>query len=104
MVRVGRDLKGSFGSSRTDVSRDIFHQTRVLRAPSILALNPSREGAAPASLGNLGQGLTTLMGKNFFLMSNLNLPSFSLEPLPLVLLLHTLLKSHVESHLNNRTY
>ena len=35
------------------MSRDIFHQPRVLRAPSNLALNPAREGAATASLGNL---------------------------------------------------
>jgi len=48
-------------------------------------LNPAREGAATASLGNLGQGLTTLMGKNFFLISHLNLPSVSLEPFPLLL-------------------
>jgi len=54
------------------MSRDVFLQTRVLRAPSNLALNPAREGAATASLGNLGQGLTTLMGKNFFLRSHLN--------------------------------
>ena len=65
------------------MSRDIFHQTRVLRAPSSLALNPAREEAATASLGNLGQCFTTLMGKNFFLISNLNPPSFSLKPLPL---------------------
>ena len=32
------------------------------------------------------------MMKNFFLISNLNLPSFSLEPFPLVLSLHTLVK------------
>jgi len=44
------------------MSRGIFHQPRVLRAPSSLALNTAREGAATASLGNLGQGLTTLMG------------------------------------------
>lgn len=31
--------------------------------------------------------------KNFFVISNLNLPSFSLKPLPLVLLLHSLIKS-----------
>jgi len=30
------------------------------------------------------------MVKNFFLISNLNLPSFSLQPFPLVLSLHTL--------------
>ena len=37
------------------MSRDIFHLTRLLRAPSNLALNPAREGAATASLGNLCQ-------------------------------------------------
>ena len=36
-----------------------FHQPRVLPALSSLALNPAREGAATASLGSLGQGLTT---------------------------------------------
>jgi len=47
-------------------------------------LNPAREGTATASLGSLGQGSTTLMEKNFFLTSNLNLPSPGLEPFPLV--------------------
>jgi len=46
------------------MSRDVFHQPRLLRAPSSLALNTAREGAATASLGNLGQGLTTLTVKN----------------------------------------
>jgi len=32
----------------------------MLRAPSNLALNPARERAATASLGNLGQGLIIL--------------------------------------------
>jgi len=50
-------------------------------------------GASTASLGNLCQCLTTLMVKNFFLISSLNLPSFSLEPFPLVLSLHSLVKS-----------
>ena len=68
------------------MSRDIFHQTRVLRAPSKLALNTSREGAATAALDKLFQCLTILMVKNFFLISNLNLPPFSLELFPLVLL------------------
>jgi len=74
------------------MSRDPFPQPRVLRAPSNLALNPAREGAATASLGRLGQGLTTLMGKNFFLISHLNLPSVSSEPFALVPSLHTLVK------------
>lgn len=34
------------------------------------------------------QCLTTIIGKKFFLISNLNLTSFSLKPLPLVLSLH----------------
>jgi len=80
--------------------RDIFHQPRLLRAPSNLALSTAREGAATASLGNLGQSLTTLMGKNFFLISHLNLPSFSLHPFPLVLSLHTLVKSPSPSFLS----
>jgi len=70
------------------MGRDPFHQSRLLQAPSNLTLNPAREGAATASLGNLGQGLTTLRLKNFFLLSNLNPSSFSLKPLPLVLSLH----------------
>jgi len=54
------------------MGRDPFHQPEVLPAPSSLALNPAREGPATASLGSLGQGLSTLTGKNFFLLSNLN--------------------------------
>ena len=68
------------------VSRDIFNQTRLLRAPSNLAFIVSRDGAATTSLGNLGQGFTTLTVKNFFLISSLNLPSPSLKPLLPVLL------------------
>jgi len=49
------------------MGRDTSHQTRLLKAPSNLALNTAREGAATASLGNLCQGLTTLTVKNFFL-------------------------------------
>lgn len=53
-----------------------------------LALNTSSNEISTASLGNLFQCLTTLIVENFFLMSDLNLPSFSLKPLPLVLSLH----------------
>ena len=61
-------------SSPPTIDRDTFHQSRVLPAPSNPALSTARKGAATAALGSLGQGLTTLMGKNFFLISNLNLP------------------------------
>jgi len=67
------------------MDRDIFHQTRLLKAPFNLALNTARDGRATASLGNLGQGLTTLTVKNFFLISNLNLFFFGLKTLSLVL-------------------
>jgi len=55
---------------------DPFHQSRLLQAPSNLALNTASEGAATASLGNLRQGLSTLTVKNFFLIQNLNLLFF----------------------------
>jgi len=56
-------------------------------------LNAAGEGASTASLGSLCQCLTNPTVKNFSLISNLNLPSSSLEPLPLVLSLHALVKS-----------
>ena len=43
--------------------------------------------------GHPVQCLTALSVNNFFLISNLNLPSFSLKPLPLVLSKQTVLKS-----------
>jgi len=51
------------------------------------------------SLHNLFQCLTTLIVKNFFLISYLNLPSFSLKPFPLMLSLQTLLKNLFPSSL-----
>jgi len=74
----GLSWKGPYRLSCSNppaLGRDTFHQTKLLQAPSNLALNAAREGAATASLGNLGQGLTNLRVKNFFLLSNLNLPS-----------------------------
>jgi len=56
-------------------------------------LEPCQGRTATASLGSLGQGLTSLMVKNFYLIPNLNLPSFTLNPSPLVLSLHALVKS-----------
>jgi len=57
---------------------DTFHYTRLPKAPSSLAFNTSREAAPTASLGNLCQCLTTLRVKSSFLISELNLLSFSL--------------------------
>ena len=58
---------------------------QVLRAPSSLTLGVSRDGASTTSLGNLLQCLITLTVTNFFLTSNLNLPSFSLKHLLMAL-------------------
>jgi len=35
------------------MGRDIFHESRLPRAPSSLALSTARDGAPTASLGNL---------------------------------------------------
>ena len=56
-------------------SVELFNWIRLLRAPSGLALDVSRDGASPTSLGNLVQCLTTPSVKHFFLLSSLNLPS-----------------------------
>jgi len=65
------------------MGRDTFHYTTLLKARSNPPFNTAREGAPRAPLGNLVQCLTTLTVKHFFLISNLNLHSFSLKPLPL---------------------
>jgi len=56
-------------------------------------MNVTRNGAYTSFLGNLCQCLTILTVKTFFLMSNLNLLSFSLNTLLLVLSPPTLSKS-----------
>jgi len=89
------------------MGRDTFHQIRLLKAPSNLALNTAREGVFTVSLGNVFEGLTALTAKNFFLIPNVNLPSFSLKPssLSTVGLLgckHTLLR-HAELLINTNS-
>jgi len=66
---------------------------QVAQSPIQPGLELLQGGASTASLGNLLQCLTTLIVKNFFFIPSLNLPSFSLKPLPLVLSLHALVKS-----------
>jgi len=55
-------------------------------------LNTSRDRASTTSLGSPFQHLTTLLVKNFPLTANLDLPSFTLNPFPLVLSLSTHVK------------
>ena len=70
------------------------------RVPSHLASNTSRDGESTASLNNIFQCLTTLCVKNFLLIFNLRLLSFSLKPFPLVLSLsdHVKYWSHTCSY------
>ncbi|KAK4816215.1 hypothetical protein QYF61_013453, partial [Mycteria americana] len=75
------------------MGRDVFPQIRLLKALSNLNFNTSNDGAPTASLGNLSHCLTTRVLKKFFRMSSLNLPSFTLKPLPLVLSLQAPIES-----------
>jgi len=51
MVWVRRDLKDHLVPSPPAMGRDTFHKTRLLKAPSSLALNMAREEASTTSLG-----------------------------------------------------
>lgn len=61
------------------MGRGIFLYIRLLKAPSNLILNTSKDGASTHSLGNLFQGLNTLTINNFFLVPNLNLLSYQFK-------------------------
>jgi len=75
------------------MSRDLYNKIRLLKAPSNLTLNVSRDGASVTTLANLFQCFTTIIMKKFYLLSNVNLPSLSLKPSSPILLQQALLKS-----------
>jgi len=62
----------------------MFNWVRLLRAPSNLALNVSRDGASTASLGNRFQCSNTPSIKNFFLTASLMASSLLLNLLLLL--------------------
>lgn len=70
-----------------------FNQVMLLKDLSNLALNCSSDEASTTSQGNTFEGLTTMIRKNFYLIFNLNLPSFGIKLLTIVLSLQTLVKS-----------
>jgi len=78
MVWVGRDLIEHLVPTPCH-GQGHFRQTRLLKDPSNMALNTSSDVTLTASLGNLVQCLTTLVVKNFFLLSNVKLPSYRLS-------------------------
>ena len=69
------------------MDRDAFHYMRLLKAPSSLAFNISRNGASTSSLRNLFWCLTTLIVQNFFLISKPKSTFFQFKALTLVLML-----------------
>lgn len=77
----GKELQRSLSSNPLPQQRHL-PLTRLLKTPSNLVFNISRNRAATVSLGHLFQHLPTLIVQNFFLISNLNQPCFSSKPLP----------------------
>lgn len=95
-------LIGLFGSKWTSkiislqppsIYRGTFHLTRLLQGLSNLLLNTSRSGTSTVCPGKLAQWLTTHRVKNFFQISNLILPFYSLKTFSLTVSLHPLVKS-----------
>ena len=93
MVWVGRDLKDHLvptplpwaGTPSTRPGCSKSHPAWPWTLPG--------RGQPQLRWDNLFQCLTSLIVKNFFLISSLNLPSFTLKTLPLVLSLQALVKS-----------
>lgn len=73
------------------MDRDSFHYPSCFQDPRLLLGH--FQGAATASLSTLCQGLTTVTGKNFYIIPNLNLLFVSLKPLLPFLSLQALVNS-----------
>ena len=71
IIQAGKDLQDHQAQLST---LNQAYKTTSPSATSTCFLIPSRDGDSPTALGSLVQGLTTLSGKNFFPISNLNLP------------------------------
>lgn len=85
MVWVARDFQRSTVPKALQWAGILFTRWGCSKLPSNLILNISRDGTWTPSLGNLFQCFIALIMKNVFLMSSLNVPSFNIKPLPLVL-------------------
>jgi len=72
MVWIGRDLVGHLVPTPLPWQGHL-PPDQGAESPVQPGLDYCQGGAATASLGNLGQGLTTLTVKNFSLILNLNL-------------------------------
>jgi len=72
-------------SNSPTMNGDTYSYIRFFRAPYSLTLNVSRDKALTKTQGKLFQCLNIFTIEDFFLISNLNLPSSSSESFPLVL-------------------
>lgn len=78
MLRIWNgDLKDDLVPIHPVMSRDTSHWIRLLKASSNLVFNTDRDGRSTISLGSL-LSLTSPPVNKFFLIFNLNFPSFSL--------------------------
>jgi len=97
MAWVGRDLKDHQPPTPCCHRQHHHPPHLILDQAGQGSIQPGLEhlqGRGRHSLsGQLLQHLTTLIVKNFPLISKLNLPSFNLKPFPLILLLSTLSQS-----------
>ena len=75
IVWVGRDLQRSLSPTPLQWMGTPTAQSGAQSHLPSFTLDVSRDEASTGSLGNIVQCLTTLIVKNFFLISSLNLPS-----------------------------
>ena len=88
------ELEGTIYDDLVQLPHNEQGRPQLDQAAQNLIQPPLERYRAPTtSLGNLFQCLTTLTVKDFFLISNLNIPSSSLKPFLLVLSQQYLLKS-----------
>jgi len=93
MVWVGRDLKDHAVPAPVPWAGTPSTRPGCSKPHPTWSWTLLGRGQPQLLFGNLCQCLTTPLVKNFFLIFSLNLPSFSLKPLPLVLSLHAVVKS-----------
>jgi len=98
MVWVGRHLKAHLVPTPCH-EQGHLPPDQVAQSSIQPGLEHCQGGGSHSFSGQPGPVFHPLMVKNFFLISNLNLPSFSLKPLPLVLSLHTPVQSPSPSFL-----
>jgi len=95
-------LVGSLKISKFNLpamGRYTVYYIRLPKATSSMTMNASRDETSTTSLDKVFQCLTIIIVMKFFLMSNLNIPPLSFNPLAIVLSLHSLINGVSSSFL-----